>query len=40
NGRAVGICHPFPETLEVLRTSFHLFESYGLEVVPVSLLVR
>lgn len=40
NGRAVGICHPFPETLEVLKTSFRLFESYGLEVVPVSRLVR
>jgi polysaccharide deacetylase 2 family uncharacterized protein YibQ len=40
NGRAVGIGHPFPETLEVLRTSFGLFESYGLEVVPVSRLVR
>jgi len=40
NGRAVGICHPFPETLEVLRTSFKLFESYGLEPVPASALVR
>ncbi len=40
SGRAVGICHPIPETLEVLRTSFRLFESYGLEVVPVSALVR
>ncbi len=40
SGQAVGICHPIPETLEVLRTSFRLFESYGLEVVPVSALVR
>lgn len=40
NGRAVGICHPFPETIEVLKTDFGLFRSYGLEVVPVSRLVR
>jgi len=40
NGKAVGICHPFPETLEALKSSFHLFASYGLEVVPVSKLVQ
>lgn len=39
-GRAVGICHPFPETLEVLRSSFGLVEAYNLEAVPVSKLVR
>jgi polysaccharide deacetylase 2 family uncharacterized protein YibQ len=39
-GRAVGICHPFPETLAVLRTSFQLLDIYGLEAVPVSRLVR
>jgi polysaccharide deacetylase 2 family uncharacterized protein YibQ len=39
-GRAVGICHPFPETLAVLRTSFQLLDVYGLEAVPVSRLVR
>ncbi|HPW18946.1 MAG TPA: divergent polysaccharide deacetylase family protein [Candidatus Aminicenantes bacterium] len=39
-GRAVGICHPFPETLEVLRSSFGLVEVYNLEAVPVSKLVR
>jgi len=39
-GRAVGICHPFPETLEVLKTSFGLVEAYNLEAVPVSKLVR
>jgi polysaccharide deacetylase 2 family uncharacterized protein YibQ len=40
NGKAIGICHPYPETLETLKTTFRLFESYGLEVVPVSELVR
>jgi polysaccharide deacetylase 2 family uncharacterized protein YibQ len=39
-GRAVGICHPFPETLAVLRSSFFLLDSYNLEAVPVSRLVR
>jgi len=39
-GRAVGICHPFPETLAMLQADFRLFESYGLEVVPVSRLVH
>jgi polysaccharide deacetylase 2 family uncharacterized protein YibQ len=40
NGRAVGIGHPFPETLEALRSNFHLVKTYGLEVVPVSKLVH
>ncbi len=39
-GWAVGICHPFPETLEALRTSFGLVDAYDLEAVPVSKLVR
>jgi hypothetical protein len=39
-GRAVGICHPFPETLEVLKSSFALLDSYNLEAVPVSRLVK
>jgi polysaccharide deacetylase 2 family uncharacterized protein YibQ len=40
NGHAVGICHPFPETLAVLRSSFSLVDAYNLEPVPVSRLVR
>lgn len=40
NGRAVGICHPFPETLAVLKSTFHLLDAYGLEAVPVSKLVH
>ena len=39
-GHAVGICHPFPETLAVLKSSLFLLDSYGLEAVPVSKLVR
>jgi polysaccharide deacetylase 2 family uncharacterized protein YibQ len=39
-GHAIGICHPFPETLAVLKSSFPLIDSYGLEAVPVSRLVR
>jgi polysaccharide deacetylase 2 family uncharacterized protein YibQ len=39
-GKAVGICHPFPETLQVLKSSFRLFEKYNLEAVPVSQLVQ
>jgi polysaccharide deacetylase 2 family uncharacterized protein YibQ len=39
-GRAVGICHPFPETLQVLKSSFRMYQNYGLEVVPVSMLAR
>jgi len=40
DGRAVGICHPFPETLAVLKSTFRLLESYNLQAVPVSHLVH
>ena len=39
-GRAIGICHPFPETLAVLKSTFQLVDVYNLEAVPVSRLVR
>jgi uncharacterized protein len=39
-GHAVGICHPFPETLAVLKSSLFLLDSYNLEAVPVSRLVK
>ncbi len=40
NGRAIGICHPFVETLQTLKESFLLLDTFGLEAVPVSHLVR
>jgi polysaccharide deacetylase 2 family uncharacterized protein YibQ len=39
-GRAVGICHPYPETLQTLKTSFRQYADYDLLVVPVSQLVQ
>lgn len=40
NGTAVGICHPSPETLKVLRENLHLLESYGLQAVFASEVVQ
>jgi len=39
-GEAVGICHPLPETLKVLKESFHLANEYGVKPVFVSEIVR
>ncbi|HEY7745053.1 MAG TPA: divergent polysaccharide deacetylase family protein, partial [Desulfuromonadales bacterium] len=40
-GRAVGICHPYPQTLEALRREASYLKQQGIEIVPVSqLLVR
>ncbi len=39
NGSAVGICHPSPETLKVLRENLHLVERYGLQTVFASEVV-
>ena len=36
DGRAVGICHPFKETLRTLKEDFGLLRSYGLEAVFAS----
>lgn len=40
NGEAVGICHPQPETLRVLKDYFRLAQDYGVEPVFISELVR
>jgi polysaccharide deacetylase 2 family uncharacterized protein YibQ len=39
-GEAVGICHPLPETLKVLKESFQLAKEYGVTPVFISELVR
>lgn len=40
DGRAVGICHPFRETLRILKESFGLLESYRLQAVFASEMAR
>jgi len=39
-GEAVGICHPLPETLKVLKESFRLAKKYGVTPVFISELVH
>lgn len=39
-GEAVGICHPFPETLKVLKDYFRMAKDYGVKPVFISELVR
>jgi len=39
-GLAVGICHPHPETLNVLKKSFHLVKEYKLQPVFASEIVQ
>ena len=39
-GEAVGICHPVPETLKVLKDYFHLAKEYDVKPVFISELVR
>ncbi len=39
-GEAVGICHPLPETLKVLKDYFHLAKEYDVKSVFISELVR
>lgn len=40
SGRAVGIGHPFPETLRALKESAPLFKQYGIEPVFASQIVQ
>lgn len=39
-GIAVGIAHPYPETLAVLETVLHRLELYGVKLAPISTLVQ
>jgi polysaccharide deacetylase 2 family uncharacterized protein YibQ len=39
-GLAIGICHPYPETLEALRRELPGMRGRGVTVVPVSVLLR
>ncbi|APG28992.1 hypothetical protein A7E78_02725 [Syntrophotalea acetylenivorans] len=38
-GSAVGICHPYPETLAALRQEAEVLREQGIDVVPVSQLL-
>jgi polysaccharide deacetylase 2 family uncharacterized protein YibQ len=40
NGSAIGICHPYPETLQALRQELPKLAGEGIEFVPVSALVK
>jgi polysaccharide deacetylase 2 family uncharacterized protein YibQ len=40
NEKAVGICHPYDETLKILKENLHLADKYGLELVLVSRIVE
>lgn len=39
-GQALGICHPTPETLKVLKENIHLVDKYNLEPVFASQIVK
>jgi polysaccharide deacetylase 2 family uncharacterized protein YibQ len=39
-GMAIGICHPYPETLEALRRELPEMRDRGITVVPVSVLLQ
>jgi polysaccharide deacetylase 2 family uncharacterized protein YibQ len=40
DGSAIGIGHPYPETLAVLARELPLLEAEGIELVPASRLVE
>jgi polysaccharide deacetylase 2 family uncharacterized protein YibQ len=39
-GMAIGICHPYPETLEALRRELPGLAARGITIVPVSVLLQ
>jgi polysaccharide deacetylase 2 family uncharacterized protein YibQ len=40
NGSAVGICHPYPETIMALRQELPVLARQGVKFVPVSTLLK
>lgn len=40
HGMAIGICHPYPETLEALRRELPGLAARGITIVPVSVLLQ
>ncbi len=38
-GRAIGICHPYPQTLQALKRASAIFRDSGVKVVPVTQLL-
>ncbi len=39
-GQAIGICHPYPETLEALKRELPKMRERGVTVVPISILLQ
>ena len=40
NGSAVGICHPYPETIAALRQELPVLARQGVKFVPVSAVLK
>ncbi len=40
NGIAIGIAHPYPETLDILESAWPLFYEAGVDLIPVSELIN
>ena len=40
HGSAIGLAHPYPETVQTLQAILPTFARNGIEIVPVSRLVR
>jgi len=40
NGQAIGICHPYPETLQALQRELPKLAEQGVQIVPVASLLQ